>query len=550
MQIREAKIFSFGKLQKQDFHFEPGINVVYGSNETGKTTLHEFLVAMLFGLEKNRGRTKGTDGYLRYEPWHAPAYYSGAMRFEVEGRPFYLERNFYHREKREVLRNEADGEELSVAYGDLAVLLGGISKETFGNTYDISQSGAVTGRELSDVLSEYLSDASESGNGSIHVARAQDLLERKKKELNAKLNEQREQRAKERRALILEQDLLEQDCARLKSTLAEERQMQKKTVWDRNCADVLKEKGVSGERVDVPEEDGTYGGHTDMPQENVGRRYRKPAFAWIIALFIGMLGNLFCYLKLSYPTTIFEITELALGIVAVALLFFGLHRKNADANPVEGQEERNRELSDEARAQVETARQQSERLFGQLEDAMAEKETRLYNIRESLESLEQPGVHEQELQTELDAILLAKEEIGNLAREFGEERKDEIGSEVSRYVSALTGGKYDSVCVDENGELRVLTDGKEVPPEALSRGTLEQFYLAFRLAVGNIVTREEPMPLLLDEAFAMYDDMRLMQTLRVLKGLDRQVILFTCQHREMNFLEEMGIRYHRIEMEP
>ena len=58
------------------------------------------------------------------------------------------------------------------------------------------------------------------------------------------------------------------------------------------------------------------------------------------------------------------------------------------------------------------------------------------------------------------------------------------------------------------------------------------------------------MPLLLDETFAMYDDMRLMQTLRVLKGLDRQVILFTCQHREMNFLEEMGIRYHRIEMEP
>lgn len=50
-------------------------------------------------------------------------YYCGALRFEVDGKPFYLERNFYHRDKRELLRNETDGEELSVAYGDLNMLL-------------------------------------------------------------------------------------------------------------------------------------------------------------------------------------------------------------------------------------------------------------------------------------------------------------------------------------------------------------------------------------------------------------------------------------------
>ena len=58
------------------------------------------------------------------------------------------------------MRNDkADGEELSVAYGDLTMLLGGIHKETFANTFDIPQSGAATGKELSDTLAEYLSDA-------------------------------------------------------------------------------------------------------------------------------------------------------------------------------------------------------------------------------------------------------------------------------------------------------------------------------------------------------------------------------------------------------
>ena len=105
MQIDRAAIFRFGKLADRTVDFAPGINIVYGKNEAGKTTLHAFLTAMLLGLEKGRGRAKGTEGYLRYEPWHAPSYYSGALQFSVGGRPFYLERNFYHKEPRARLCN-------------------------------------------------------------------------------------------------------------------------------------------------------------------------------------------------------------------------------------------------------------------------------------------------------------------------------------------------------------------------------------------------------------------------------------------------------------
>ena len=150
MQIDRAAIFRFGKLADRTVDFAPGINIVYGKNEAGKTTLHAFLTAMLFGLEKGRGRAKGTEGYLRYEPWHAPSYYSGALQFSVGGRPFYLERNFYHKEPRARLCNLADGEELSVAYGDLGMLLGGVTREAYENTCDIPQCRAVTGAELTD----------------------------------------------------------------------------------------------------------------------------------------------------------------------------------------------------------------------------------------------------------------------------------------------------------------------------------------------------------------------------------------------------------------
>ena len=101
---------------------------------------------------------------------------------------------------------------------------------------------------------------------------------------------------------------------------------------------------------------------------------------------------------------------------------------------------------------------------------------------------------------------------------------------------------------------KAVGDGKEILPEALSHGTLEQIYLAFRLAVGEIVTKEEPMPVIFDEAFGMYDEKRLMQTLRALdcqirKEQGRQILIFTCQKREMELLEQSGITYHKIVLE-
>ena len=80
----------------------------------------------------------------------------------------------------------------------------------------------------------------------------------------------------------------------------------------------------------------------------------------------------------------------------------------------------------------------------------------------------------------------------------------------------------------------------------MSRGTCEQFYLALRLAVGEIVTQEEPLPILLDEVFSMYDEKRLEQALRMLAASGHQILLFTCQKREEELLKKLGIPYNKV----
>ena len=139
MIIRELYIKNFGKFSEQHFYLHDGLQVISGENEFGKSTIHAFIRAMLFGLERGRGRAAVKDDFTRYEPWDNPGYYARVMRFSCGERNFRLERNFARANRQVLLVCEDDGEELSVEHGDLNMLLGGMTGELFDSTVSVGQ---------------------------------------------------------------------------------------------------------------------------------------------------------------------------------------------------------------------------------------------------------------------------------------------------------------------------------------------------------------------------------------------------------------------------
>jgi uncharacterized protein YhaN len=559
MQIKEAIIGQFGKLQNRNISFEPGINVIYGENEAGKTTLHDFLLGMFFGMEKGRGRGTLNSMYQKHEPWHAPSYYSGAVRFLVDGKPFYLERNFYYKDKKDILKNEADGEELSVVYGDLSILLGGIDKETFGNTYDIPQTGAVTGKELADILSEYLSNAAEGGGANIQVQKAKAALTARKKELAQEVRIIHEQKNEDIRQLIVEKDLLERDARGLHANIAdaerEINQLKRVRVEEigekrKRLSEQKRQQADRRERQENAPHKREIDGAMQPEKEHPDR------MAGIGICASALLVNIAVHYVTSYPSRLFFILQ---AVFFAGMILCGLYvgishviEKAKKEAYLSAQKNEMKAVTQETYA--DAGLRQAERMLLSLKESLSEKETRRYNIMQDLEAAKQPGGQEKELLEDIRALELAAAEIDRLAKEYYEDSLDGLGSAVSKWMSQLTAGKYDHAIVKEDGKLLILADGKEILPEALSHGTLEQIYLAFRLAVGEIVTKEEPMPVIFDEAFGMYDEKRLMQTLRALdcqirKEQGRQILIFTCQKREMELLEQSGITYHKIVLE-
>ena len=548
MQIKEADIFQFGKLQNKNISFEPGMNVIYGKNEAGKSTLHSFLCAMLFGMEKGRGRSSVTDAYSQYEPWHAPSFYAGALKFTVGQQKFYLERNFYSKEKTDYLRNELDGEELSVGFGDLTMLLGGVSKDSYASTYDITQAGAATGNQMVKILAEYLAQASDGSDSGVTVAEAAASLNARKRELQQeqrRADEEREARLKE---LRLEKNLLEQECEGIRASIEKYEAMQREFGTGSSMENISRNSRENQE----------YEAHYADDESGMHAKYHEQTGStektgYILSFVAILITILLFILKVYITPALFWTGELAALAIALfsAIRQYKKNQNRARLQAASMQAEQLRKLREQEvmEAQMQQKKRLADQMLTEWKDSLREKENRLFNLEEEITRQSVQGEAERQRAEEIQALELAAQEITRISKSFYEDMQDELNAEVSRYVSLFTTGAYDSVRLDEQGQLQILTEGREVRPGLLSRGTLEQIYLALRLAVGKVVTKEEPLPILLDEAFAMYDDDRLAQTLQTLSTLQNQIFLFTCQKREVEMLKKMKLDYNLIEME-
>ena len=139
-----------------------------------------------------------------------------------------------------------------------------------------------------------------------------------------------------------------------------------------------------------------------------------------------------------------------------------------------------------------------------------------------------------QIQSEFDAITLAADVLKEADAEIQSRFSPELGRLAARYMSLVTGGRYEDVLLSRDFTARTRTRDDAVARQAeyLSAGTLDLMYLAVRLAVCELALPEgEPCPLILDDALVNLDEERLEQAMDLLKQIarERQVILFTCR---------------------
>ena len=622
MIIKEVNIGKFGKLENQKYQFAPRINVIYGANESGKSTLMQFLKAMLFGLEKTRVR-KTLDTYNRYEPWDTPAYFYGSMIFETGQQQFLLERNFYYKEKRARLVNIRDGEELSVEYGDLDMLLGNVSAAAYENTCCIGQEQLLPGRELGVLLEDERSNLAQTGSGDFQLSKALQELEQKRKNAEKTRKELEQQRLSHIHQLEVNQQVLERDIAGLKAqqekqstqqgTVQEQvRALQQQmepvqTAYQTVCRREQELKSaVAQEQLEWEQDEREQWKREQFRQEQeeaeaLQQKSGKNA-GFSPLLLIGVAGLILTPVLRSAMDGFQKIAP-ALNIICIILILAGLvsayrksrEKKTADSGQKHRQsvndsvqnhreqdsrandranlqsverkgrkaaldqqlqrvcqqksvlEEQLQQLKDQKKAlQLQAARQEGS--GDQLQSQIQEKEVELENLTEQMAELQQETPEEHNARADREALELASETMSRLAVRMSKTLEHTLDKEMSEILAQITGNVHEQLQVTDGQGIVLAEQMQKRTPEAYSQGTMQQAYFSYRMAAGHMLMKEEPLPFLLDETFANYDEERLRQTLRWLAEQENQIFLFTCRETEMRLLTEEDILFASIRL--
>lgn len=161
MRIIKINIKCFGKLK--DFTLEPteGVNIIYGENESGKSTVMAFIKAMFYGLGTGEKRRQ-------YEPWDG-GQPQGSIEFESDGYTYLLSRTFGPTKAADKISlfDKTLGENVDLPGGmEPGAHILGINIKTFVNTVFIGQAGTAVEGENHEIIQK-LTNLTSSGDERI-----------------------------------------------------------------------------------------------------------------------------------------------------------------------------------------------------------------------------------------------------------------------------------------------------------------------------------------------------------------------------------------------
>ena len=606
MKIRKIHIDGFGKLSDIDIVPGEGITVFGGRNEAGKSTLHLFIRSILYGASTKR-RLGAKSVHERMRPWNRPEIYRGRAEVEFEQQRYMIERDFNKAPDDLTIMELGEGSSRVVAEPAelMKRMLNGLTETAYINTVSAGQLGTATQKDMANELKRYSANIGSTMNPKLSADKALKYLEREKDALNAELNTEapkeynrvltelkridealklpeNENRLSE---ITDESNKLSLKNNELSVSMAEadkELEGYKETLLDKGFAE---ESEINGLYKSIHEE-------YDALNKSEGKAFGKaPVFAtavfFIIAAEAAFYGYKFAENALRLPAYAIAVVSLLIAVIICARISTLRNRWKQENNALSDRlksyigverpsEESLRQFDEyiskasliagkmnELKAKKDVLGTEQHKLndeYAGCLDSLTEQQSRRARVEELLENAAKLRRQEALLvriirnnkliRKKLEAVQLAEETLTELALDIKSAAGTYINDEASKMIAAITNHAYDSISAGQSYDIELNSENGMIAVGDMSAGTADQVYLAIRLATVRFITgKADPLPLILDDSFNLYDDERLEASLSFLaREYQGQMLIFTCQKREESVLDKLGIKYKKIEM--
>lgn len=552
MKIDKLHLQDFGQFHDKDITLAPGMNIICGANEAGKTTTKDFIVGMLYGME-DPSDTTGFAGYEKRKPINGEAY-AGSMEVKTEQGEFLVERNFLRTQKSLAVKDLDTGREITPQNPDTLVgTLIQTDKSTYMNTLCVGQMELATDRAIADKLNDYIVNMASTRAGDVDAVHAIDELRQKKQEFSNKELEEKEQELTAK--LQLDRDFdAEIEAVREEYKQVEASKGKKKE--EKLQFTPIKKPSVEEEEPEEaetePEEEEPLTGRDKdlkMLQQMGNRSILDNAF---VILFIGLLIiALFVGIAYVIPINIPQLKMgiMGFGILLVVITMIQVFSRRARLYRLLEEMEIEQGFED-AKAEAAVSRTEDDAEWTQKLAALRSKEENIIEQRKEQETylVEINKLKEQIAANNVEnaALDLAIRTIQDLSEEIYDSFGSVLNEQVSALVRRITNDKYTEVRIDDQLKVMVKSGNSYISMDYLSTGTIEQIYLALRLSIANVLIAED-LPIIIDDIFVTYDYQRLYDTLSCLNEyLNRQIILFTTNPGLQDMAANIGIANHAI----
>lgn len=582
MKLKSIQVNGFGKLENKNIEFDDKINLIVGSNESGKSTLMGFIKAIFYGVNRNKAGNSFSE-LEKYKPWK-DVEFSGKAEYEIDGIKYSVFRDF-NRNNTKIY--DESGNEITKNYNkdkNRGILIGNeqfnIDEETFENTAFVTQKSIGIDIDSQKGIIQKLTNMIQSGDENTSY---ENVIKKVEKILYDEVGTDRTQNKPKN---VIQRELALKEIQKKQLIGKRDRQEiienEKKKI-ENKIEEISNEIAIATEVYDIKnkyqnllsEKRNLFEAEQKVIEKQKAEEAKKQELEKkriniamsIIALIVVAATIMFKrYLLL---TTLIPIL--------VLVILTNIKKKNIEGNTEnihqfdliveelkkkENKEFERLEKNGIKKGIIDRKIAELKNLIDGYEKTKNDYILEEHKLRLEEESLEN-GVNKlNELEEEIQALiekknkLYEKEESLNLAMEVFndsyEELKDkivpDITAEIQRCVMETTNGEYTNV--KYNDEIGIVIEnkfGEIITVDKLSTGTVDQIYLGFRIAILN---RLADVPIILDEAFVYYDDIRLKNILNSLKSIskNKQVIIFTCSEREKKMLNEMKVEYKLIEM--
>lgn len=487
MKIKQIEIKDFGNIYNKKLTFSPGVNVLYGEDEYSRKEIHAFIEHMLLGLED------------------IPYY--GILWFENKGRNYRLTRNFHGENPYSELFCEESGELTDAGrLGETRAVMG-VSEAVYENAVRITPLKGSTGAEIVREVQKQMKGFQETADCSADLGRTYQRIKMTRKGYQAQVD-------RRRRADEMEKEKISSQMRQLRGEL-------------RDLEDQKTQLGTQETALRQSEESSGY----QMLDQKITELEKKNRIqtAGMCATLLAAFA-LALFLGICLQSVILTI----LAAVAGGMLF--AVQLNQEMRTV-------RELEKRKRMKTRWIARQDKLEGGRssLEEEIREKTMELSNLTDSLREMEDCAYLPLVEELDTDALNLAMQTIETLSERIYRRTGNRLVSTMSEILREISGGDCRELLVDEELHISVETAEGVIPIEKMRLFTVEQIYLALRLASGELLCGAERLPVLFDEMFSTLDTERLRTVFRWLTETGRQVIVSTDKKKELDMLEKTGL---------